>query len=103
MVHLLSFSYPTGATNYSLRAEVYIDDGESVFPELEAQRAAIEATCDLALRWEPIENARASRVAAYLDPVDPADRESWPAYRHWAIETLGELRRVFAEPIRNLS
>ena len=100
--YLLSFSYPTGATNYSLRAEVYIDDGESVLPLLEARRAEIEVSCDLALRWEPIENARASRVAAYLDPVDPADRDSWPQYRDWAIETLGELRRVFAEPIRNL-
>ena len=100
--YLLSFSYPTGATNYSLRAEVYIDDGESILPLLEARRAEIELSCDLALRWEPIENARASRVAAYLDPVDPAARESWPQYRAWAIETLGELRRVFAEPIRNL-
>ena len=30
----LIFAYPTGASNYSLRAEVYIDDGESVFPAL---------------------------------------------------------------------
>ena len=28
----LSFAYPTGASNYSLRAQVYVDDGESVFP-----------------------------------------------------------------------
>ena len=72
-------------------------------PLLEISRAEIEASCDLELRWEPIENARASRIAVYLDPVDPADRESWPQYRAWAIEALGELRRVFAEPIRNLS
>ncbi|MCY3921048.1 MAG: DUF4268 domain-containing protein, partial [Chloroflexi bacterium] len=98
----LSFAYPAGATNYSLRAEVYIDDGESVFPLLEAQRSDLDEACALALQWEPLENARASRVAAYLDPVDPADRETWPRYRDWAIETLGELRRVFAEPIRNL-
>ena len=100
--YVLSFSYPTGATNYSLRAEVYVDDGESVFPLLEAQSDALDDVCTLELQWEPLENARASRVAAYLDPVDPADRESWPRYRVWAIETLGELRRAFAEPIRNL-
>ena len=98
----IGFAWPTGATNYSLRASVYIVDGDSVLPLLEASRAELEASCDLELRWEPIENARASRVAAYLDPVDPADRESWPQYRAWAIEALGELRRVFAEPIRNL-
>ena len=99
----LSFAYPTGASNYSLRAGLYIDDGDSVYPALETQRVAVEAALGFTLQWEPIENARASRVCAYLDPVDPADRASWPAYRNWAIETLGELRRVFAEPVRNLT
>ena len=98
----LSFAYPTGATNYSLRADVYLWEGEPAYQALEAQRAALDDACTLELQWEPLENAKASRVAAYLDPVDPADRESWPQYRAWAIETLGELRRVFAEPIRNL-
>ena len=98
----LSFAYPTGASNYSLRAGIYIDDGEAVYPALEAQRSAIEAACGLALQWEPLENARASRVATYLDPADPADRARWPAYRAWAIETLGELRRAFSAPIKDL-
>lgn len=98
----LSFAYPTGASNYSLRAEVYIDDGESVYPELAAQRSMIEGACDLALQWEPIEDARASRVAVYLDPADPADRAKWPEYRNWAVETLGKLRGAFSDPIKNL-
>ena len=98
----LSFAYPAGASGYSLRAEVYFDDGASLFPVLEMQRAEIEAECASELQWEPLENAQASRVATYLDSVDPDDRGSWPEYRDWAIKTLGELRRVFAEPIRNL-
>ena len=98
----LSFAFPTGASNYSLRAEVYIDDGESVYPALVAQRSIIEGACDLALQWEPIEDARASRVAVYLDPADPAERAKWPEYRTWSVETLGELRRAFSDPIKNL-
>ena len=98
----LSFAYPTGASNYSLRAEVYFDDGASLYPALETQRTEIEAECASELQWEPLNNAHASRVATYLDPVDPDDRGSWPEYRDWAIKTLGELRRVFAEPIKNL-
>ncbi len=98
----LSFAFPAGASNYSLRAEVYIDDGESVYPALATQRSIIEGACDLALQWEPIEDARASRVAVYLDPADPADRAKWPEYRNWAVETLGELRRAFSDPIKNL-
>ena len=98
----IGFAWPTGATNYSLRAEVFLRDGAAAYRALESQRAALDGACTLNLQWEPIDNARASRVAAYLDPVDPADRESWPTYRAWAIEALGELRRVFAGPIRNL-
>ena len=98
----LSFAYPTGASNYSLRADVYIDDGESVYPTLVAQRSAIEDSGDLELNWEPLENARASRVAVYLDPADPADRASWPTYRAWAVETLGKLRQAFSAPINEL-
>ncbi|MDE0653900.1 MAG: DUF4268 domain-containing protein [bacterium] len=98
----LSFAYPTGATNYSLRAGIYIDEGDAVFPALAAQRSAIEAACGLDLRWEPLQNARASRIATYLDPADPADRARWPHYRDWAIKTLGELRQAFAVPIKNL-
>ena len=99
----LSFAYPTGASNYRLRAEVYIADGEAVYPVLEAQRPAIEAACGLALEWEPNEAARSSRVATYLDPADPEDRANWLDYRDWAIKTLGELREAFAAPIKNLS
>lgn len=98
----LTFALPTGASNYSLSAHVYIDDGESLYPALEAQRPAIEAACGLALDWEPNETAKSSYVATYLDPADPRDRANWPDYRAWAIETLGELREAFAVPIKNL-
>ena len=61
-----------------------------------------EDSCDLELKWEPLENARASRVAIYLDPADPADRANWPTYRAWAVETLGKLRQAFSAPINEL-
>lgn len=98
----IGFAYPTGATSYSLRASVYLQEGGPAYRALEAQRAALDDACALDLQWEPLEDARASRIATYLDPVNPEDRESWSQYRAWAIEALGELRRVFAEPIRNL-
>ena len=99
----LRFSYPTGASNYSLQAHVYVDDGESVYPKLEAQRSEIESACRLDLQWDAGESTQSSRVAVDLDPVDPADRARWANYRDWAIATLGELRRAFSTPIQNLS
>lgn len=98
----LSFAYPIGASHYSLMAHVYIRDGASVYPVLETQRSAIEEVCDLELEWEPLGDYRSSRIAVYLDPADPTDRDRWPEYRTWAVETLGELRRVFTAPINAL-
>lgn len=100
--YTLNFAYPTGASNYSLCAQVYMADGESVYPALEAQRSVIEAAYGGPLQWEPSENTRHSRVGDRLDPADPTDQGKWPEYREWAIKTLGELRRAFSEPIRNL-
>ena len=98
----LSFAYPTGASNYSLRADVYIHDGELFYPALEAQRSAIESACGFALQWDAGEDTRSSRVGVSLDPADPANRDRWPEYRSWSLETLGELRRAFTEPIQDL-
>ena len=98
----LSFAYPTGATNYSLSAHVYLDDGKSTYPALESQRSVIETACSLPLRWDPSENTQSSRIEVCLDPADPTDRDRWPEYRSWAIQTLGKLRQAFAAPIRNL-
>ncbi len=64
--------------------------------------AGPEDSCDLELKWEPLELARASRVAIYLDPADPADRANWPTYRAWSVETLGKLRQTFSAPINEL-
>ncbi len=99
----LSFAYPVGASNYSLRADVYIDDGESYYPHFEALRSSIDSSCKLLLRWEPNAAVRFSRIAAYLEPADPSDRSKWPEYRSWGIEALGELRRVFSAPINDLN
>lgn len=100
--YTLNFDYPTGATNYSLSAQVYMEDGESTYPALEAQRPAIEADYGGPLQWEPSPHTRHSRVGDRLQPADPTERDRWPEYRQWAIKTLGELRRAFSEPIRTL-
>ena len=96
------FAFPAGASNYGLRAELYIADGQSMFPALEAQRSTIDESCALDLQWEPSEDTKFSRVAAYIDPADPADHRRWPEYRDWGIKALGELRRAFATPIKGL-
>ena len=100
--YVLSFSSPPGSSDYSLRAEVYLEDGATAYPLFEAHRAQIQAASEHELSWEPLEASRASRIATYLHPADPADRDSWPLYRDWAVDTLGHLRNLFSERIKNL-
>lgn len=100
--YAVSFSWPRGASSYRLRAELYLDDGEALLPQFESNREELEARCSLDLEWEHLEDARASRIAAYLEPVDPDDRQNWAHYREWAISAVGELRAIFSETISKL-
>lgn len=91
----VSFSWPTGATGYRLRVELYMDDGTAWWPGLEAHRTEIDDALGTGLSWEPLENSKASRIAVYLEDVDPDDRTAWPTYRDWSIRMLGRFRTVF--------
>jgi len=98
----LSFSYPAGATNYSMRASLYINDGDIHFPHLLEQKESIEAAFGGTLQWEAKENARSAQIGISLDPADPFERDDWPRYRYWALENLGKLRDALNDPIKGL-
>lgn len=94
----VAFSWPAGAPGYRLRVELYVHEGEKWWPHLEAHRHEIDTALGPGVSWEPLEDAKASRIALYFGDVDPDDRDAWPTYRAWAIEKLGELRKVL-QPI----
>jgi hypothetical protein len=94
----VSFSWPTGATGYRLRVELYMDDGSIHWPYFIDRKEEVESALGSELSWEPLEASKASRVAVYLESVDPDDRSAWPSYRAWAIEQLGRFRSIF-QPI----
>lgn len=94
----VSFSWPTGATGYRVRVELYMDDGATWWPRLLAHQTEINTALGPELVWEPLDNSKASRIAKYLENADPKDLESWPRYRTWAIEALGQFRNAL-QPI----
>jgi hypothetical protein len=96
-----SWSWPTGASGYRLRAEIYMDDGDTYWPYFVQSRSQIDATQTVPIHWEELEGSRASRIALYLDGVDPDDRDSWSDYRAWTISALETLREIF-QPIVSL-
>jgi len=98
ITYALVFGWPTGASSYQLRIEVYIDPGDAVrtdgaFQQLLKHRNEIEAAFGQDLDWQPLEGRRASRIASYYPgSASVEERDRWPEYERWAIEALGRLR-----------
>jgi hypothetical protein len=84
-----------------LRAELYIDpaggDASAILDRLEEHRDAIETAFGRPLSWEPLENRRASKIAAYSpNRASVLEREAWPEYRGWLVKAVGDLRHAVA-------
>lgn len=87
-----------------IRAELYIagDDAKAFIHMLKEQKDTIERELGYPLEWEELPTRRDSRVGAYLDNVNPEDREDWPRQHQWLAEKLNDLHRVFYTRVKQL-
>ena len=97
----------TAATNSReqwVRAEIYISGefAKEFFHQLRAQRQAIENELGYPLEWEELPERRDSRIAVYLNDVDPSDEADWSRQHQWLADKLNEMHRVFSARIRAL-
>lgn len=81
-----------------LRAEVYLYKGAEMFPQILANKDAIEAAFGGQLEWEELPQKMASRVAVYREG-DVRNVDDWPSYSKWLIENAGKLRSAFQSHI----
>ena len=94
----LAFSWPAGSDGYRLRVGLYIDRAgegapDRVFDHLSSHRAEVEEAFGSELIWERLEGNRYRRVGCLSEfEVDPADRDRWPDYFEWIIDSAGRLR-----------
>lgn len=88
--------------DYHLRVELYLHDGAAHFEQIAAYQADIDPVIDGDVHWDPLPDAKASRIAVYL-PADPEDRDSWPYYQDWVVDRLGEFRTAFQPVIDALA
>jgi hypothetical protein len=108
-------NYPIGRKGFALaavmirpkkqiRAELYIsgDEAKSYFRLLREQRETIEHELGYALEWEELPDGRDSRIATYLNAVDPEDQADWPRQHEWLAKRLNDLHRVLANRVRVL-
>ena len=82
-----------------VRAEVYIDlqdkdQNKNLFDRLLEQQAAIEKEYGAGLKWERLDDKRASRIAAYREGSSDAPTETRAELLQWSIENLLRLKKV---------
>jgi hypothetical protein len=103
-----SFSTGTRGFQYSvsfaaggrLRAEIYIDFGESsknlaALEAFQAERPTLEEAFGEPLEWEPLENKRACRIAVYRQGTIEDSTASLEEYHKWAADHLLRFKTVF--------
>jgi hypothetical protein len=101
-------SYSIVFAQSALRVEVYLDSSASpdlpkkLFDELYADRARIEQEFGAPLRWDRIDDKRASRIAIYRDhPVRLDDDADAAAAVAWAADQALGLIRVLDHRLRS--
>jgi hypothetical protein len=66
------------------------------------KKPQIESEIGYPLEWEELPSGQDSRIARYLDGVDPTDVVDWQRQHDWLAETMNEMHRVFALRVRAL-
>ena len=107
--------YPIGRSGFGLQAKMrrskrqvrsslYLSghNAKAFFHLLYEQKDTIEHDFGDPLEWEELPNGGDSRIAIYLDDVDPEDEKDWPRQHKWLAERLNELHRIFVNRVRVL-
>lgn len=84
--------------------ELYIHSPEAKqhFDNLSAQRAEIEAKLGFALNWQRLEDAQATRIAAWLPNASIENEARWPEYQVWVTQQLVKMDAVLRPIVRAL-
>lgn len=98
----LALTLGVGFKHGRVRSTIELDSRTSnVFPQLLAERDAIEAELGMRLEWDrfPKKPTRTIRVTAV---IDVRDRANWPRAIEWLADVGGRMHRVFSARLDRL-
>lgn len=91
------------------QAELYIDRGKDceeenkrMFDELNLHRSEIETDFGEKLRWERLDDRRASRISKRIDYAGLGDTDKWPKLQDDMIDSMIRLERALKKHIKAL-
>lgn len=101
--------YSFVVTNKHGQIEVYIDRGKesdeenkSIFDQLNAKRKEIEEVFGGELKWERLDDRRASRISKRYEYAGLSDSEKWDKLQHDMIDGMIRMEKAFKKHIRSL-
>ncbi|MBK7654600.1 MAG: DUF4268 domain-containing protein [Betaproteobacteria bacterium] len=82
---------------------VYIGNrvADSVLPQLEQQKEAIEREIGDKLQWNPTPEKR-DKIIGLFRKIELANKDAWPEYCEWLAHYVDRFRRAFMPRIRNI-
>lgn len=84
--------------------ELYLhrDPHKTGIRALRADAGAIEQAFGSALDWQELPTKKASRVALFLDGVDPGDQHAYSHLHGWMLDKMQRFRSVFGSRVKAL-
>jgi hypothetical protein len=87
------------------KAEIYIDQGDqeknkSLFDALKIREKEITDNYGCTLKWERLDEKRASRIAIYRDGMIESSDNELEDIRKWHIENLLKIKKVFMPEVQ---
>ncbi|MDE0392749.1 MAG: DUF4268 domain-containing protein [Rhodospirillales bacterium] len=89
------------------RVELYLQrssaaENKWIFDELEREKQEIEGRFCEELRWQRLDERKASRIS-YSHPFEGFNEESWPGVIEWLCRHIVRLDEAFSEPLARLN
>ena len=89
------------------RVELYLARAEAsenkwIFDRLERERQEIEGRFGAELKWQRLDDKKASRIS-HSHPFDGFDDENWPDMIEWLCQHFVKLEEAFSEPLARLN
>ena len=75
--------------------ELYISNDKDLFDNLYSNKETIESEFGAKLRWERLDERKASRIKYYIDGLNFDDHSNYPDLNEKIISTVIKMRKVF--------
>ena len=80
---------------HKIRVGVWVTDNKDLFDKFYANKDQIEATCGFKLKWNRLDNKKASLACTYIHGLDFDNTENYPELMNKTIDFVLALRKAF--------